>query len=85
MSEGSSAGQLWKETKTAKVACSGSLAPRLINNGYVTAKITYNTVHAHHEVPAWSQDILCCTNIYGIHLKSGSVAFESRVCPLGQP
>ena len=64
MSEGSSAGQLWKETKTAKMACSGSLAPRLIDNECVTAKITCNTVHARHEVPAWSQDILCCTYIW---------------------
>ena len=30
------------------------LAPRFVNNDYVTAEITYSTVHACHEVCAWS-------------------------------
>lgn len=43
-----------------------ALAPRFVNNAYVTAKLTYSTVHGHHEVislvkanlwgmPVWAQ------------------------------
>ena len=30
------------------------LAPCFVNNVYVTAEISYSTVHARHEVLAWS-------------------------------
>ena len=39
---------MWGERKLAKTVCSGSLAPRFINNDYVTAEIIYSTVHEHH-------------------------------------
>ena len=32
-----------------------ALAPRFVNSAYVTAKLTYSTVHVHHEVLAWSR------------------------------
>ena len=32
-------------------------------HGYVTAEVTYNTVHVHHKVLAWSQAILCGTSV----------------------
>lgn len=35
------------------------LAPRFVNNVYVTAEISCSTVHARHEVLAWSQGVLC--------------------------
>ena len=48
------------ESKLAKMACSGSLAPHFVNNDYVAGEIIYSTVHACHEVLAWSQVTLCC-------------------------
>ena len=38
------------ESKLAKMACSGSLAPHFLNNDYVTAETIYNTACVHHEV-----------------------------------
>ena len=34
---------MWGERKSAKMACSDSLAPRFVNN-YITAEILYSTV-----------------------------------------
>ena len=45
---------LWGESKLAKVACSGSLTPRFVNEDYVIAELTCSTAHVRHEVLAWS-------------------------------
>ena len=49
------------KNKLAKMVCSGSLtpgslafAPGFVNSDYVTAEITYSTVHVHHGVPGWT-------------------------------
>ena len=44
---------MWGEQVTQDGVVS-SLTPRFVNNGYVTAEVTYSTVQAHHEVLAWS-------------------------------
>ena len=44
----------WGETKLAKTVCSGSLAPRFVNNDCVAAEIIHSMAHVHHEVPIWS-------------------------------
>ena len=31
------------------------LAPRSVNNDYVTAEITYSAARVRHDVPAWSR------------------------------
>ena len=49
---------LWGDSKLSKMAWSGSLTARFVNN-YVTAEITYSTAHAHHEILPWSQAALC--------------------------
>ena len=66
---------LWGERKLAKIACSGSLAPPFVDNDYVTAEITYSTVHPHQEVLAWSRATLCYAHV--------SVQFSSvaQSCP----
>ena len=66
---------LWGESKLAKIACSGSLAPPFVNNDYVTAEITYSIVHPHQEVLAWSWATLCYAHV--------SVQFSSvaQSCP----
>ena len=50
------------KSKFAKMGWSGSLipqplalAPHFVDNDYVTAEITYSTVHACHKVLAWSR------------------------------
>lgn len=59
------------------MVCPGSLAPQpltlappLVNNVYVTAEITYSTVHIGHELLAWSRGthfVMSCfvLNAYG--------------------
>ena len=44
----------WGETKLSKTVCSGSLAPRFVNNDCVAAEITHSMAHVHHEAPVWS-------------------------------
>ena len=39
-------------------------APRLVHNGYVTAVMTYSTVHALHKVLTWLQVALCSTPVW---------------------
>ena len=59
------------------------LAPRFVNNVYVTAEITYNTAHARPEVLAWSRATLC-----GMHIRAPPKKWRTAVswlCPLGQP
>ena len=51
-------GELWGRSKLANLACSGSLAPRFVNNDCVTAEIIYSTGDVRDEVPAWSQATL---------------------------
>ena len=51
------------------MAYSGSLAPRFVNNDYVTAEITYSTAHALHEVLTWSQ-VVWGSQICELHLES---------------
>ena len=55
---------LWGESKLGKMACSGSLAPHLVNNNCVSAEVIYTTAHAHHKVPAWSRATLCCGDMW---------------------
>ena len=50
LGEKPSMGRVWGESKLAKMACSGPLAPRFVNNDYVTAEIIYSTEHACQEV-----------------------------------
>ena len=52
----------WGETKLAKTVCSGSLAPRFVNNDCVTTKIIYSTVHVCQVVLSWSQVTLYITH-----------------------
>ena len=40
----------------------GPLAPRFVNNDYVTAEVIYSTVQASHELFTWSQVV------YGMHM-----------------
>ena len=47
----------------SQMARSGSLAPRFVDNEYLTAEIIYSTVHAPHAVPTWSGATLCCTDV----------------------
>ena len=54
---------LWGESKLAKIACSGSLAPHFVNNDYVRAEIIYSTAHAHHETLSWPWTALCSTSV----------------------
>ena len=56
-------GALWGESRLAKMAYSGSLASRFVNNDYVTAEIIYSTAHMRHKVLAWSRATLCCRGI----------------------
>ena len=67
---GDSEGQVWGESKLAKMACSSSLTPSFVNNASVTAEITYSTAQAHHEVLAWSP-VLRMVQICELHLQSG--------------
>ena len=46
--------EVWRETKLAKMECSGSLAPRFVNNDSIMAEVINSTQHAHHEVLSWT-------------------------------
>ena len=48
----------WGESKLAKAACWGSLAPRFVNDDHVPAGIAYSAACAPHGVVAWSR-VLC--------------------------
>ena len=77
-------GEVWGESKWATMVCSGSLAPCS-----VTPEIICSTVHAHHEVLAWSQ-IVCiitcvsstshmwCVWVVALLLLHGSVHWVSH-------
>ena len=54
------------------MGCSGSLAPHLINNDYLTAEIIYSTAQAHHEVLVWLQATLFGTPVWAPPKKSAS-------------
>ena len=54
---------VWGERKLAKMACSGFLAPRFVNNDYVTAEIICSTAHPCQEVLTRSRATLCCRDI----------------------
>ena len=43
-----------------------TLAPRFVNNDYITAEITYSTVHARDKVTTWPQAtmLLFCMHVY---------------------
>ena len=56
------------ESKLAKMACSGSLAPHCVNNDYVTAAMIYSTAHARHELLA-RHGLLGAVRIYELHLQ----------------
>ena len=56
-------GGVWGESKLAKGAGSGSLAPCFVNNDYVTAEIICSTAHMCHQVLAWSC-IMCSTYVW---------------------
>ena len=53
-----------ERTIVDKMACSDSLTPCFVNNGYVTAEIIYSTAHVHHKVLAWSRTTLCCMPVW---------------------
>ena len=61
------------------MVCSGSLAPRFLDNDYVTAETICSTAHAHHKVLSESQATLC-----DAHIESGSIIAVSWLCLLGQ-
>ena len=61
------------------MVCSGSLAPRFLDNDYVTAETICSTAHAHHKVLSGSQATLC-----DAHIESGSIIAVSWLCLLGQ-
>ena len=50
------------ESKLAKRAGLGSLAPCFVNNDYVTAEIICSTAHMCHQVLAWSC-VMCSTYV----------------------
>ena len=58
------------------MAWSGFFAPCFVND-YVIAEITYSTVHASHEVPAWPCATFCSVSTCKLHLESpcGCVVF----------
>ena len=58
---------LWGDSKLAKMACSGSLAPHFVNNDYVTAEIPYSTLH--HELFVCSHATWCGMHICELHPK----------------
>ena len=74
---------MWGESKLTKMACSNSLALHFINKDYVTAEIIYTTVHACHNVLAWSRVTVC--RYVNPTYKEVGIAAVSRLCPLGQP
>ena len=45
---------VWRESKLAQVACSGSLIPHFVNEDYVTPEIIYSPVYVHYEILTWS-------------------------------
>ena len=51
------------------MAWSASLAPRFVND-YVTAEITYSTVHARHEVLTWPRAAFCSVSICKLRQES---------------
>ena len=55
------------ESKLAKMACSGSLAPCFVNNDYGTgtAEIAYSTAPTPQEVLTWSRATVC--SLYELH------------------
>ena len=53
-----------EESKLAKMACSGFLAPHCVNSNCVRAEVTYCTEHAHHQVFFWSRVALCRTPVW---------------------
>ena len=77
---------MWGESKLAKMACSGSLAPRFVINDYATAEITFSTAHACQEVYVTAESIcntvrvhhevvtwsqvLCAVHLYKLHQES---------------
>ena len=74
----------WEERKLAKMWCSGSLAPRFVDNDNVTGGIIYSTAQAHHGVLTLSQATLCSTPVWAPPKKS---ARQERILlwPLCQP
>jgi len=57
---------LWGERKSAKMACSDSLAPRFVNN-YITAEILYSTVCIMRYL--LGHGLLCAVGMYELHPK----------------
>lgn len=55
---------LWGASKLAKVACSGSRAPRFVNKDDVTAERTCSTAHVRHQVLAWAWAPVCDTPVW---------------------
>ena len=51
------------ESKLTQMECSGSLAPRFVNNDYVIAEIICSTAHARQEVLTRSRATWCCRDI----------------------
>lgn len=55
---------LWGASKLAKVACSGSRAPRFVNKDDVTAERTCSTAHVRQQVLAWAWAPVCDTPVW---------------------
>ena len=70
---------LWGESKLAKKACSGYLAPCSVNNDCTTAEIIYSSPHVHHEAFTllWA---LCVINLYELYLKSSGILLLHQGC-----
>ena len=73
---------MWGESKLVKMACSDSLAPRFVSNGYVTAELTCSTAHACQEVLTWSRVLRVYGYVSSTHKVAGIPAV-SCLCPLG--
>ena len=55
------------------------LAPQFVNNDYITAEITYSSVHTFRRY--WlGQELLCAVGICEFHLKRSSTAAVSTAC-----
>ena len=73
-----------EETKLAKMACSGFLAPHCVNSNCVRAEVTYSTEHAQHEV-FFGHGLLCAGHMYGLHLRKWPHYCLSQLSSLGHP
>ena len=65
------------------MGCSGSLAPRFVNNDHLTAETICSTAHARLK-GSLGHRLFSAMCIYELHEESGSVIAVSWLCLLGQ-